>query len=65
MEREPLKPIRLSTEMRTVLQDMEADLRTLDFELAKAKRAGLDIGDMEKRLVETKKLRTGLLKEYS
>ena len=60
-----LQPITLSPEMKETLKDMGPDITTLEFELAKAKRAGLDIADMEKKLAELKKIRIGLLKEYS
>lgn len=60
-----LKPITLSTEMEETLRDMGPDITTLEFELAKAKRAGLDIKDMEVKLTELKKIRLGLLKEYT
>jgi len=60
-----LKPITLSPEMTETLKDMGPDITTLEFELAKAKRAGLDIKDMEIKLAELKKIRIGLLKEYT
>lgn len=60
-----LQPITLSKEMTETLKDMAPDITTLEFELAKAKRAGLDIKDMEIKLAELKKIRLGLLKEYS
>jgi len=51
--------------MEETLKDMAPDITTLEFELAKAKRAGLDIKDMETKLAELKKIRIGLLKEYT
>ena len=60
-----LQPITLSPEMSKTLKDMAPDITTLEFELAKAKRAGLDIADMETKLAELKKIRVGLLKEYT
>jgi len=60
-----LEPITLSPEVEKTLRDMGPDISTLEFELAKAKRAGLDITDMEKKLAELKKIRVGLLKEYT
>ena len=60
-----LEPITLSTEMKETLKDMGPDISTLEFELAKAKRAALDITDMEVKLAELKKIRIGLLREYS
>ena len=59
------EPITLSPEMKKTLTDMGPDITTLEFEIAKAKRAGLDISDMEVKLAELKKIRIGLLKEYS
>jgi len=60
-----LQPITLSPEMKETLKDMGPDITTLEFEIAKAKRAGLDIADMETKLAELKKIRVGLLKEYA
>lgn len=65
MANERLQPITLSKEMKETLKDMAPDITTLEFELAKAKRAGLDVKDMEVKLTELKKIRVGLLKEYS
>lgn len=65
MARKPFEPITLTPEMKKTLQDMEADIETLKFELEKAKRAGIDVTDLAKRFEEMKTLRTGLLKEYS
>jgi len=59
------EPITLSPEMKKTLEDMGPDISLLEFEIAKAKRAGLDISDMEVKLAELKKIRIGLLKEYS
>jgi len=61
----PLEPIMLTKEMESSLKDMEPDLVTLKFELDKAKRAGIDVADMEKRFNEMKVLRVGLLREYT
>jgi len=65
MSPERLKPITLTKEMESTLKDMEPDLATLKFELEKAKRAGIDVTDMEKRFNEMKVLRVGLLREYT
>jgi len=65
MSPERLKPITLTKEMELTLKDMEPDLATLRFELEKAKRAGIDVADMEKRFNEMKVLRVGLLREYT
>jgi len=60
-----LQPIKLSPEMEETLKDMSPDIRTLEREVEKAKRAGLDVDDMDKKLAELKKIRLGLLKEYT
>jgi len=65
MPLERLKAITLTPEMSTTLKEMEPDLRTLEFELEKAKRAGLDVKDLKVRFEEMKTLRVGLLREYS
>jgi len=65
MAEERLQPITLSPEMKKTLEDMGPDITTVEFEIAKAKRAGLDISDMEVKLAELKKIRIGLLREYS
>jgi len=65
MSPERLKPITLTKEMSNTLKDMEPDLATLKFELEKAKRAGIDVADMQKRFDEMKQLRIGLLREYT
>ena len=65
MSPERLKPITLSKEMKTTLKDMEPDLATLMFELDKAERAGIDVTDMKKKFAEMKRLRVGLLREYT
>ena len=65
MPNQRLEPIKLTKEMEGTLKEMEPDLVTLRFELEKAKRAGIDVGDMEKRFNEMKVLRVGLLREYT
>jgi len=65
MPNKPLEPIMLTKEMEGTLKDMEPDLATLKFELEKAKRAGIDIADMQKRFNEMKQIRLGLLREYT
>jgi len=65
MPNQRLEPIKLTKEMEGTLKEMEPDLVTLRFELEKAKRAGIDVADMEKRFNEMKVLRVGLLREYT
>jgi len=62
---EILEPIKLSPEMEEDLKDMGPNLATLDFEIQKAERAGLDVADMKAKFVELKKMRLGLLREYT
>lgn len=64
MAREPLKPIVLPPETIMDLEDMAVDIKIMDAEIAKARRAGVDVAELEKRWAETKKMRVGLLKEY-
>jgi len=65
MPNQRLEPIKLTKEMSNTLKEMEPDLATLKFELEKAKRAGIDVVEMQKRFDEMKRLRLGLLKEYT
>lgn len=65
MPREPLKPIILSPEALIDLKDMAGDLKILEVEIGKAARAGIDVTELRARFEETKKLRIGLLREYS
>ena len=58
------EPIKLEAKDITALQDMAASIALLKNELAKAKRAGIDVAELETRLLETAKLREGLLREY-
>lgn len=65
MAEERMKPITLTPEMSKTLVEMEPDLRLLEYELLKARRAGIDVTDLQKRFEEMKVLRTGILKEYT
>lgn len=65
MPNQRLEPIKLTKEMSNTLKEMEPDLATLKFELEKAKRAGIDVAEMQKRFDEMKQLRLGLLREYT
>ena len=51
--------------MEEGLKDMGPDLATLDFEITKAERAGLDVKDMKAKFADLKRMRLGLLKEYT
>ena len=65
MPDERLKPITLTPEMQESLVEMGPDLLTLDREIKKAERIGLDVADMKAKFVELTKMRQGLLKEYT
>lgn len=58
------EPIRLKPEQVKELQDMALSLTLLKTEVEKARRAGIDVKEIEQRLIETAKLREGLLREY-
>jgi len=62
---ERMKPIKMTPEMETTLKEIEPDLVTLQFELEKAGRAGIDVKELTKRFEEMKRLRLGLLREYT
>jgi len=61
----PLEPFKLTSEQKKGLIALEEDIKALEFEIARAKRAGLDVADLEKRFSDTKKLREGIIREYS
>lgn len=58
------EPIKLKPADITALQDMALSISLLKKEIEKAKRAGIDVKEIEARLIETAKLREGLLREY-
>lgn len=58
------EPIKLDLKDVTALQDMAVSIALLKKEVEKAKRAGIDVKEIEARLIETAKLREGLLREY-
>lgn len=58
------EPIKLEPKDITILQDMALSIALLKKEVEKAKRAGLDMKEMEEKLLATAKLREGLLREY-
>ena len=65
MPEEILKPIALTPEMTKSLEEMGPNLATLDREIKKAERIGLDVKDMKEKFIELTKMRQGLLKEYT
>lgn len=46
------------------LKDLDAQIKSLKEDLARAKRAGIDVSEMEAQLENADKLRRGILKEY-
>jgi len=62
---EIMKPIKMTKEMETTLKDIEPNLVTLKFELEKAERAGIDVKELKVRFEEMKRMRLGLLREYT
>lgn len=58
------EPIRLDPKTVKELEDMSLNITLLKSEIAKAKRAGLDMSEMEEKLNQTIRLREGLLREY-
>lgn len=60
-----IKPFKLTAEQKKALLDLTADVEAIKFEIARAKRAGIDVKDLEARFEESKKLREGILREYS
>lgn len=56
--------IKLRIEDVHKLEGMEEDLKWLDSEVKRAEKVGLEVGDLKKRLLKTRKLREGILKEY-
>lgn len=58
-------PIMLDEKTAKQLKDMGTDIAILETEIARAKRAGIDMTDTEKKFNELKNLRLGLLREYT
>lgn len=56
--------IELPPEMIADLRGLGTRIQDLERELERAKRAGLDMSDLEARLTELKTLRQGLLNVY-
>jgi len=61
----PREPIRLKHEDYETLKKLTPDIEWLAMEIARAKRAGIDVTDLEKKFEETRRLREGLLREYA
>uniref|UniRef100_A0A6M3JH36 Uncharacterized protein n=1 Tax=viral metagenome TaxID=1070528 RepID=A0A6M3JH36_9ZZZZ len=60
----PIEPFQLTKEMKKRLLDLEGDIKAVEFEIARAKRAGINVADLEERLKTAVALRDGILKEY-
>ena len=60
-----IKPFRLTPEQKKTLLDLETDIRALDLEIKRAERAGIDVAELRKEYERSKKLREGILREYS
>lgn len=58
------EPIKLTAEQKKSLLDLAADIKLLKIEIDRAKRAGLDVAELEADYNKAVKLRDGILKEY-
>lgn len=56
--------IQLTPEQTKALQDLDRTITTLKQEIARAKRAGIDVADLEAALDSADKTRKALLREY-
>lgn len=59
------EPIKLRKEDYESLRALGPDVEWLAMEIARAKRAGMDVADLEKKFEQTRKLREGILREYA
>lgn len=60
-----IERFRLSPEQKQRLIDLEEDIRVLGEEIERAERIGLDVGTLKDEYERGKKLREGMLREYS
>lgn len=58
------EPIKLKPEQIKTLEDMGVSIALLKKEVEKARRAGIDMKELEEKITATAKLREGLLREY-
>lgn len=58
------EPIKLTAEQKKSLLDLAADIKLLKIEIDRAKRAGIDVTELEADYNKAIKLRDGILKEY-
>lgn len=61
----PIEPIKLTPEDQQTLEHLRPDIETLEAELAKAERAGLDVTQQKQDLERAKSLLEGVLREYA
>lgn len=59
-----MEPIRMTEAMKQDLLDMAGNITMLKEEIAKAKRAEMDVADLEEKFNKMIRLREGLLREY-
>lgn len=57
--------IRLTPEDAQRLHQLQADLAELDLDIQRAARAGIDVTQHQEKLSQVKKLREGVLREFS
>jgi hypothetical protein len=56
--------IKLAPEMIKALEELEEDIAWIEEELRRAKRAGIDVEELERDYEKAKRMREGLLREY-
>lgn len=59
-----IEPIKLTSEDQRTLEQLRPDIATLEAEIAKAERAGLDVTGLKSDLAKAKSLLEGVLREY-
>jgi hypothetical protein len=59
-----IEPIKLSPEDQRTLEQLGPDIAALEAEIARAKRAGIDVTELEQQFTKAKNLRDGILREY-
>jgi len=56
--------IKLAPEMIKALEELEEDIAWIEEELRRAKRAGIDVEELERDYEKAKRMSEGLLREY-
>lgn len=59
-----IEPVTLTDEQKKSLIELEADIEALGGEIARAERAGINVGEIKQRYEAAKTLREGIVKEY-